>query len=99
MRICMINSMAPAFIFAMFVEVTTGEKSLTIVIPVAAVCLSTHRVDDETTEHPRYPRIVYCDLNECLHERDADWHGELWRDLGLSMYSRCYLSFIVLGDP
>ncbi|KYP79933.1 hypothetical protein [Ferroacidibacillus organovorans] len=39
MRICMLNSMSLAFIFAMLIELTTGSKSLAIIIPVATVCL------------------------------------------------------------
>ncbi len=37
MRICMLNSMSLAFIFAMLVEFTTDSKILAIIIPVAAV--------------------------------------------------------------
>lgn len=39
MRICMLNSMSLAFIFAMLIELATGSKSLAIIIPVATVCL------------------------------------------------------------
>lgn len=39
MRVCMLNSMSLAFIFAMLIELTTGSKSLAVVIPVVTVCL------------------------------------------------------------
>ena len=39
MRVCMVNSMSLAFIFAMLVELTTGSKSLAVVVPVLTVCI------------------------------------------------------------
>lgn len=39
MRICMINSMSLAFIFAMFIELSTGSKGLSVIIPVVSICL------------------------------------------------------------
>lgn len=39
MRLCMVNSMSLAFVFAMLVELTTGNKSLGILIPIVLVCL------------------------------------------------------------
>ena len=39
MRICMLNSMSLAFVFAMFVELTTGSSTLSIIIALATVCL------------------------------------------------------------
>lgn len=39
MRICMINSMSLAFIFAMLIELTTDSKSFAIIVPVVTVCL------------------------------------------------------------
>jgi hypothetical protein len=39
MRVCMLNSMSLAFIFAMFIELTTGSKSLAVIVPVVTVCL------------------------------------------------------------
>jgi hypothetical protein len=39
MRVCMLNSMSLAFIFAMFIELPTGSKSLAVIVPVATVCL------------------------------------------------------------
>lgn len=39
MRVCMLNSMSLAFIFAMLIELTTGSKSLAVIIPVVTVCL------------------------------------------------------------
>jgi hypothetical protein len=38
MRICMINSMSLAFIFAMLVELATGSKSLAVILPMISVC-------------------------------------------------------------
>jgi hypothetical protein len=38
-RVCMVNSMALAFIFAMLIELTTGSKSLAIIVPLITVCL------------------------------------------------------------
>lgn len=35
----MLNSMSLAFIFAMLIELTTGSKSLAIIVPVITVCL------------------------------------------------------------
>jgi len=35
----MLNSMSLAFIFAMLIELTTGNKSLAVIIPVVTVCL------------------------------------------------------------
>ncbi|MFD1674778.1 hypothetical protein [Alicyclobacillus fodiniaquatilis] len=39
MRICMMNTMALAFIFAMFVELATGSKSLAVLVPFISVCV------------------------------------------------------------
>ena len=38
-RICMVNSMSLAFVFSMLVELTTGSKSLGIIVPMIFVCL------------------------------------------------------------
>jgi hypothetical protein len=37
MKICMLNSMTLAFLFAMLVELTTGSKSLAVLIPFASI--------------------------------------------------------------
>lgn len=39
MRVCMLNSMSLAFIFAMFIELTTSSKTWAIIIPIATICL------------------------------------------------------------
>ncbi|QSO48852.1 hypothetical protein [Alicyclobacillus mengziensis] len=39
MRSCMLNSMSLALIFAMLVELTTGSKSLGIIVPMVLVCV------------------------------------------------------------
>ena len=39
MRICMMNSMSLAFIFAMLIELTTGSKGLAVIIPIVSICL------------------------------------------------------------
>lgn len=39
MRFCMASSMTLAFIFTMFVELTTGDKLLAIVVPVISVSI------------------------------------------------------------
>lgn len=39
MRICMLNSMSLAFIFAMLIELTTGSKGLAVLIPIVSICL------------------------------------------------------------
>lgn len=37
MRVCMLNSMTLAFLFALLVELTTGSKSLAVIIPFASI--------------------------------------------------------------
>jgi hypothetical protein len=39
MRICMLNSMSLAFLFAMVVELTTGSKPMALVLPLVTVCV------------------------------------------------------------
>jgi hypothetical protein len=39
MRVCMLNSMALAFIFAMLIELTTGSKPLAVILPLLTVCI------------------------------------------------------------
>jgi hypothetical protein len=39
MRSCMQSSMSLALVFAMFVELTTGSKTLAIIVPMLVVCV------------------------------------------------------------
>lgn len=39
MRICMVNGMALAFVFAMFIELTTSSKVLAVLLPIISVCI------------------------------------------------------------
>lgn len=39
MRICMVNGMALGFVFAMFIELTSGSKVLAVWLPIVSVCI------------------------------------------------------------